>query len=299
MLSEKHWKGEAILRLVLGVLICVFAGSFLVAGLQKAYNPSSTSVFVFALVGVSVLCLGASLGLLRFVWEKEDPLPALAAMLGCFCAGLMLGGWAFRLAGTIRPSVGQMILSAFSLQGALLALLFPFLRQHRLGWTEAFGLKNRWGLAIGLGVAVGCIFLPVGWLLQGISGELMLRLHLQPEQQQVVQTLKTDHATAARAVFAVISIVLVPPAEESFFRGILYPWIKRTGFQRLALWGTALAFAAIHTNLMSFLPLTLFAVVLALLYESTDNLLAPIAAHAVFNAGNMVRLYLLESALAR
>lgn len=299
MLSEKYWKGEAILRLVLGTLICVFAGSFLAAGLQTAGSHSSTSRFVLVLVAASVLCLGASLGLLRHVWEKEEPLAPLSAMLGLFCAGLMLGGWAFRLAGTIHPSIGQMILSAFSLQGAVLLLLVPFLRQHQVGWAEAFGFGNHWAVAVGVGLAAGCIFLPVGWLLQGLSAEVMLRLHLQPEQQQVVQTLKTDHAAAARAVFAMISIVLVPPAEESFFRGILYPWLKRTGYHRLALWATALAFAAIHANAMSFLPLTVFAVVLALLYESTDNLLAPITAHAAFNAGNMLRLYLFEQALAR
>ncbi len=299
MLSEKQWKGEAILRLALGALICVFAGTFLVVGLQKVHSPSSTTPLVLALVGASVLCLGGSLVLLKQVWEKEDPLAPLSAMLGCFCAGLMLGGWASRLVGTLHPSIGQMIISALSLQGAVLVLLFSFLHQHHSGWNDAFGLKNCWGIALGLGLATGCIFLPVGWLLQGVSAELMLRLHLQPEQQQVVQTLKTDHAAAARAVFAVISVVLVPPAEESFFRGILYPWVKRSGYPRLALWGTALAFAAIHANLMSFLPLTIFAVVLTLLYESTNNLLAPITAHAVFNAGNMVRLYLLENALAR
>ena len=92
-------------------------------------------------------------------------------------------------------------------------------------------------------------------------------------------------------------MVLVPPAEESFFRGILYPWIKRAGFPRLALWGTALAFAATHSNLMSFIPLAAFALALTLLYERTGNLLAPIAAHAFFNAANMAKLYFLESTL--
>jgi len=191
-----------------------------------------------------------------------------------------------------------MILSALSLQGAFLVLLIPFLREHNVTLTDAFGLKHRWVLAVGLGVLVGCIFLPIGWILQGLSAELMSRLHLAPQQQQVVQTLETDHASAARAVFAVISIVLVPPAEESFFRGILYPWIKRAGYPQLALWGTSLAFAATHLNLMSFLPLTLFAVALAVLYEVTGNLLAPVTAHAAFNAANMVKLYVLDRALS-
>ena len=62
------------------------------------------------------------------------------------------------------------------------------------------------------------------------------------------------------------------------------------GFPRLALWGTALFFAVSHANLMAFLPLTFFGLVLALLYEATDNLLAPITVHALFNAINLVLL---------
>jgi len=58
----------------------------------------------------------------------------------------------------------------------------------------------------------------------------------------------------------------------------------------LALWGTALFFAVSHANLMAFLPLTFFGLVLALLYEATDNLLAPITTHALFNAVNLVML---------
>ena len=55
---------------------------------------------------------------------------------------------------------------------------------------------------------------------------------------------------------------------------------------RLALVLSSILFGLIHVNLMTFVPLTLFAVVLALLYERTGTLLAPMAAHAFFNAIN-------------
>jgi CAAX protease family protein len=85
--------------------------------------------------------------------------------------------------------------------------------------------------------------------------------------------------------------VLAPVAEEMLFRGILYPAVKQAGFPRLALWGTALLFAAVHQNLVTFVPLTVLALALAWLYERTDNLWAPITAHAMFNAMNFVILY--------
>ncbi len=294
MLSEKTWRSDAVLRLILSCVICVFAGSFLIAGIQAATATSGAKIWVFGLVAMSLACLAGSILLLKNLDKQQDPILPLAAMLGLFCAGLMLGRWAFIMAGTVRPSIGQMIVSALSLQGAILVLLIPFLREHGVTWREAFGFNNRWVVALGLGILVAGIFLPIGWFLQNVSAELMLRLHLKPEQQQVVQTLQTDHAAAARAVFGVITIALVPAAEESFFRGILYPWIKRAGFPRLALWVSSLLFAAVHLNLMSFIPLALFAFALALVYEATNNLLAPITAHALFNA---VNFYFLEHAL--
>jgi membrane protease YdiL (CAAX protease family) len=62
----------------------------------------------------------------------------------------------------------------------------------------------------------------------------------------------------------------------------------------VALWGTALLFAATHHNAATFLPLTLLAIVLARLYEKTNNLLAPIITHSMFNAMNFLVLYLVQ-----
>ena len=95
-------------------------------------------------------------------------------------------------------------------------------------------------------------------------------------------------------VLGIITIGLAPFAEEVLFRGILYPWIKQLGFPRLALWSTSLLFAAIHLSPVSFVPLAALALGLAILYERTNNLLASIAAHALFNGFNFTLLYLFQ-----
>jgi membrane protease YdiL (CAAX protease family) len=78
----------------------------------------------------------------------------------------------------------------------------------------------------------------------------------------------------------------------------LYPTIKQHGFPRAALWSTSALFALIHFNVAIFIPLLLLALLLVWLYEKTDNLLAPIAAHAAFNAVNFV-LFILAEDFAR
>jgi len=78
------------------------------------------------------------------------------------------------------------------------------------------------------------------------------------------------------------------------FRGILYPVIKQAGYPRLAWWGTALLFALVHLNLVTFVPLLVLALLLTELYERTGNLLAPITAHLLFNALNFAALLVLQ-----
>jgi membrane protease YdiL (CAAX protease family) len=70
----------------------------------------------------------------------------------------------------------------------------------------------------------------------------------------------------------------------------LYPFVKQLGWRRLAWFGVSFAFALIHDAAATFVPLFVLALALTWLYEKTDNLLAPIAAHSLFNAANLVIL---------
>jgi membrane protease YdiL (CAAX protease family) len=123
------------------------------------------------------------------------------------------------------------------------------------------------------------------------------RLNLQPEEQQTVQVLRIASSWTDRTALALITILLAPLGEELLFRGILYPSIKQLGYPRLALWGSAFLFAAVHFNAVIFLPLLVLALVLTVLYERTNNLLSPIAAHALFNGLNFAMLFMLEKHL--
>jgi membrane protease YdiL (CAAX protease family) len=145
---------------------------------------------------------------------------------------------------------------------------------------------------VAAGLVAACVFLPIGFRLQQLSAQLIGHFsHIKPEEQLPVQTLRSAVFWGDRLMLGVVTILLVPVAEEVLFRGILYPWIKRIGFPRLAVWGTALAFAAMHLNLETLLPLFVLALALIALYEWTDNLLAPISAHALFNALNFALVY--------
>ncbi len=300
MVSAKPWKLDAIMRLILGVFVCVFSGSLLLAALHCAATGRASLLKIYLPFLASLGFLGATLALLRKPWDLDNVLRRLTGLFACFYAGLVLGAWVQKVSGWYAPSVLQMVVTALSFQGAALILITLFLREHQVNWRAAFGLGQHWPRALLLGFTAACLFLPAGLGLQWLSAKTFLPwLHLEAGEQQAVQTLQMADSWSARVVLGVITILLVPPAEETLFRGILYPAIKQAGFPRLALWGTSLLFAAVHFHLPTLLPLFALALILALLYERTDNLLAPITAHALFNALNFALLYFVEWKLDR
>jgi membrane protease YdiL (CAAX protease family) len=176
-------------------------------------------------------------------------------------------------------------------QVAVLVLVAFFLREHGMGWAEAFGFKREPGWAVGLGICVAIIALPVCWWLQSVSVQALMRLGFNVDEQDAVRLLRLADALWKQVLMGGFAILLAPVAEELFFRGVLYPLLKQTVSRHLALWGTALLFALVHQNPASALPLLVLAVILALLYEWTDNLLACIVVHSFFNTANFVALF--------
>jgi membrane protease YdiL (CAAX protease family) len=282
------------------VFVCVCAGSVLqtVAHFAAAGGKISPKIF-YPLAAAAVGGLMTSVVVIAKRWKFEHLLRRLLVLVVCLYPGLFLAVWLQKVAGpSVTPnSVGSTLLATLSFQGAALVLIAIFLRQQQVSWNEAFGFTNRWGYALLFGLIAGAFFLQVGWRLQEVCFQLITRFSQSPtlsEEQQPVQVLRIASSVTDRIALGSVTILLAPVAEELLFRGILYPWIKKAGFPNIAFWGTAVLFAAIHTNLVAFLPLFVLAVILTLLYEFTNNLLAPITAHAVFNATNFVMLYLTE-----
>jgi membrane protease YdiL (CAAX protease family) len=296
VLSEKPWKLEAIARLLIGVFICMCIGSLVGTAFYPGagFQKHKTMFFVLALVALLVLI--AALVQLGNAWTRENFMRRVGILFACFYAGVLLVTLANQFVGgaDITNGLGQMVIGVLCLQGAVLVLTWRMLRQQGLSWDCAFGFSEDWARAIRLGILVAVIFLPIGFGLQLMSDFVMRLPHspVQPVEQQAVQTLRTASSWIQRVAAGTVTIVVAPLGEEVLFRGILYPTIKQAGFRHLALWVTSLAFAAIHLNAVTFVPLLVLSVLLILLYERTNNLLAPIAAHSVFNAIQFVSLYI-------
>src|SRR5438094_7312652 len=140
MLSVKPWKTEAVIRLLLSIFICVYAGAVVMTLLQ----PGPGNRLVLPLAIISLLFLAAALALIQIRWSLENLVWHALAVMVCFYAGFLLGAWAQSKAGT-SPSqglVGKMVVAMLSFQGATLIFIWRFLRDHHMSWAEAFGFSN-------------------------------------------------------------------------------------------------------------------------------------------------------------
>lgn len=302
-LPEKPWRIDALVRLVVAIVVCCFGGA--VVGMMVGYfsqpkHPATLSFSVFSITALA--CFVAAVFVLVRPWPFDDFLRKLLTLLLCTYGGFFLMWLAHRLVDEKKeidnPTI-DMLIGILACQGMAVVLVRFFLREHHIGWSESFGFSTDTGRAILVGTVVGLLALPVTWGLELVSSDLLQWLtHQQPQEQEAVHILQRTEGWENRLVLGLATIIIAPVAEEIFFRGILYPFIKRLGYRRLAWWVTALVFAAVHVNVATFIPLAFLAFVLIWIYEHTGNLLACIVTHSLFNAANFIALYLMETKLS-
>ncbi|MEO6184608.1 MAG: CPBP family intramembrane glutamic endopeptidase [Verrucomicrobiota bacterium] len=230
-------------------------------------------------------------------WKTEAAIRLMLAVLGTMCVGVVLVEAMTKLNPDFsngETKLFSMVVTTLALHGASLLWVRSFLKEENLSWREAFGFDApRRGRSLGLAIVAVILVLPVAWSLQQLSVWVMNATNLHPQAQEVVQEMQSGGVSSVSQVYlALVALIGAPLVEEILFRGIMYSTIKRAGYPRIALWGTAGLFALTHANAAAFLALLFFAVILTMLYEETGNLLTPILAHALFNTANFIFLIL-------
>jgi membrane protease YdiL (CAAX protease family) len=232
-------------------------------------------------------------------WRIEAVLQFCAGLFACFFLGMAVSGVLQKIGlNGFKKSddLGNILLATLSFQGAAWVLMFFFLRQHQLGWRDVFGFrgeKAKRDVALAVGVVI--VILPVALGLEFASAFILQKLGHAPEDQTAVQLIAGAKSWWTRVYLGFFAVVLAPVAEEFIFRGMLFPFVRQLGYPRLAWFGVSALFALIHADAAIFVPLFVFALALTWLYEKTDNLLAPIVAHGLFNAANLVVLSIAQN----
>lgn len=219
--------------------------------------------------------------------ESQDSLPppftparALAWMLGSFLT--MVVGAVVYLgmdpdAGTDLVGLGIVSAASFLLMSALLISRYP--GGERL--SEPLGVRGSHPLAVGVGLLIGLSAkIPAEQLNHWIE---RFAPRSPEENERFAEMFRAETSLHAAVLFFVIA-VLVPVAEEIFFRGAVYGALRRSKTAELrAAFVTALGFAFCHADLRQLFPILLMAFLLGALRTLSGSLLPGIAAHIGFN----------------
>lgn len=178
----------------------------------------------------------------------------------------------------------------FALEALLLVppwLLGP--RKYRLSWSS-LGLRHSSLLGsvavtmVGFGLVLVANW---GWTL--VMGRFNLQLTEQPNPLPYFGGGITGLLMAL-----LLGAVVAPVAEEIFFRGFLYPGLRRSWGTGWALLASAALFAVIHGFTAVIPPIFVIGLVLAISYEITGSLWPAILIHAAMNALAFISAYIVS-----
>lgn len=148
--------------------------------------------------------------------------------------------------------------------------------------------------AVPLVAAVHYVVQPASLYLLGLAvGHEQARALAELEQwsNPLVRSLPPLRDAPKVVLFAVLVCGAVPLAEEWFFRGLLYPVVRRRTGPGLAAVVTGLVFGAVHLQVVNFLPIAVLGVAFAVSVERTRSLVPAVVMHAANNAAALVVAY--------
>jgi hypothetical protein len=234
------------------------------------------------------------------LWKNTWAPEAVLTLLGGILMSLFLGNIAVELLHRLGVAgfrsldgAGSVLVATLCFHGAALVLGGIFLEFFCGGLIAALGLRHphlRQHLRL-TGIVL-LVALPVMLGLKFISEIALHKIGWKFEDQRAVEMFGNIRSVGLRVYLGFFAVILAPLAEEFIFRGVLFSSLQKMGWPKCAWIFPSLLFALIHNNAPIFAPLFAFALALTWLYQKTGGLLAPMLAHALFNATNLGLLFL-------
>ena len=232
--------------------------------------------------------------------------PTLADVkISDFLLALVVGLGVTRLAGVVVIA----LLAGPALAGGgdmpdMQSLIMVILIVQSVGLIGAIYLFAIWrrGLAWS---EIGLRPLPEGWLVRAaLVGVIVFALASlvnlgvqslmeEPPRNPQLDLIAPDGFSWSSLLITLAFVgAIVPFAEELFFRGLVYGWLRR----RMSVWFAAsvsgLGFAVLHGLWWLIPALALLGIVLALIYERSGTIWTAVITHGLFNSFTTLLYYL-------
>jgi membrane protease YdiL (CAAX protease family) len=163
------------------------------------------------------------------------------------------------------------------------------MRRRRLSWRQLGFLPSTPGWLLA-SLAVAAAFIP----LLGLIAVLIQKMLGQPIQNPQLQFLVPEGFSWPGALaMLLIGGIAAPFAEELYFRGVIYRWLRDNFGPWIAAPTSALVFGALHGDIAIAGASFVIGLVLAWFYERTRSLWPSVLIHIANNSIKLLLLYLM------
>lgn len=160
------------------------------------------------------------------------------------------------------------------------------------GSLKALGLTLRgWLAGLVHGIVGYVAAIPILCLSLLVAGIMTALLKLQPQVPEIILPLEEAESPWAAGGIIFLIIFFGPLAEEVFFRGFLYPAMRRRLSAAPAIIINGVLFALVHMSLSRLVVFIAIGMVMAWLFEKTRSLVACTTLHVVHNTLQLVLVY--------
>ncbi|MEA4924547.1 MAG: type II CAAX endopeptidase family protein [Syntrophomonadaceae bacterium] len=183
----------------------------------------------------------------------------------------------------------QYFLTAFGVQ-FLATILFVYLLAvlFKQGKWSDLGLRPARLADLGIYGILGGILLIIMVLIMG----LVLK-YFQPDlqPQSIEELLRSASRLPDFLVLAAAATILAPISEEIFYRGMVYPLLRKYLGAAGGAVAAGMVFGLAHYDLWRALPLAVGGAALCYIYEKSGSILVSMAAHGVWNGIICILIY--------
>lgn len=225
-------------------------------------------------------------------WSGRDILLAFLAGAGVGLALVVITAVAMAVLQVELSVAGQTALFTFMVYASTFAAVWYFaLKRHRAPW-DAIGMRNPgWGPLLVM-IPLALLLMIVNLLILSLISVLMGEFTNPQREAFAPGGVMTNEDFAF--LFVTVA-VMAPIAEEVFFRGMFYRYLRKRFRVAAAAVVSAILFAAAHATPILLAPMIVLGIALALVVERYESLYPAILLHALNNGIAISAIYAVSS----
>jgi len=230
----------------------------------------------------------------RQIWTWREVLAISLLSAGALLGGTVVSSFALRsltvtsdqpLLESLLFNAGLTALEGFALIGSIYLLA---VRMRGIKWRE-LGLRpfeSKWLL---ITITTTLIGIPIIGL---VAYLIQIALGLPLENPQLAFLVPENFSWIGALLIFISGGLLVPFAEELFFRGMIYQWLRQKWSPWLANFVSSSLFGLLHGDLAIAGATFTMGLLLAWIFERSQSLWPAIAIHVINNSFKLILLYL-------